>query len=430
VPTNISILWLVSNTFTSIQPSRDDAATSRRSATHHATHTEHGPDPVTAMGKRRTAVVGVAHSDLGKTPHLSVMSQQAIAAKRALAEAGLALSDVDGLFTAGSWSWGTTLSLAEYLGIRPSYLDSSNTGGNSFESHVAHASAAIEAGLIDVALITYGSTARTGGVNMAGDGDIMERQFEIPFGVPSPIGGYALAAQRYFHQYGATSEQLAEVAVSARRWAALNPEAYLRDPITVEDVLASPMIADPLHKLDCCLITDGGGAVVLAAEDRWADVPTRPVVVLGHGESMTHMSIVNNPDITVTGADRSGPAALRMAGVTHADLDVVEVYDSFTITVLLTLESLGFCKPGEGADFVANGRTAPGGEFPMNTNGGGLSFTHPGMYGIFLLIEATRQLRGDYADQGQRQVGDAELALCHGTGGTLSATSTVVLGRS
>jgi acetyl-CoA acetyltransferase len=382
------------------------------------------------MAKRRAAIVGVAHSDLGKTPHLSVMSQQAIAAKKALAEAGLGLQDVDGLFTAASWSWGPTLSLAEYLGITPTYMDSSQVGGSSFETHVAHAVAAIEAGLIDVALITYGSTARTGGANMAGDGDVMERQFEIPFGVPSPIGAYAMAANRHAHQYGTTSEQLAQVAVSAREWAALNPEAYFRDPITIDDVLNSPMICDPLHKLDCCLVTDGGGAVVVVAEDRWKDMATHPIEVLGHGESTTHMTIANSADVTITGAAASGPAAMRMAGVQHSDFDVVELYDSFTITVLLTLESLGFCKPGESGDFVAGGRISPGGEFPMNTNGGGLSFTHPGMYGIFLLIEATRQLRHDYAGEGIRQVPNAQLALVNGTGGMLSSTSTVVLGRS
>jgi acetyl-CoA acetyltransferase len=187
------------------------------------------------------------------------------------------------------------------------------------------------------------------------------------------------------------------------------------------------MICEPLRKLDCCLVTDGGGAVVVAAEDRFPDVATTPVEVLGHGETHTHASIANMPDLTVTGAARSGPAATGMAGVTLDDLDVVEIYDSFTITVLLTLESLGFCKPGEGGDFVTGGRIAPGGEFPMNTNGGGLSYTHPGMYGIFLLIEATRQLRGECGD---RQVPGAELALVHGTGGVLSSASTVVLGRN
>ncbi|WP_163509279.1 acetyl-CoA acetyltransferase [Fodinicola acaciae] len=376
---------------------------------------------------RRAGIVGVAESDLGKTPHLTVLSQQATASVAALAEAGLGFADVDGLFTAGGWSWSPAIALAEYLGIQPKHLDGTNIGGSSFEAHVGHAVAAIEAGLIDVALIAYGSTQRTDRSRNQPRPATLAEQYERPYGLPTPVGAYALAANRYMYEHGVTSEQMAEVAVSARDWAALNPKAYYRDPITVDDVLASEMICEPLHKLDCCLVTDGGGAVVLAAEDRWPDVAARPVVVLGHGETTTHNGIAQMPDLTVTGAARSGPAAMTMAGVSHTDFDVVEIYDSFTITVLLTLESLGFCKPGEAGDFVRAGRTGPGGEFPMNTNGGGLSYTHPGMYGIFLLIEATRQLRGDFA--GARQVTDAELALVHGTGGVLSSTSTVVLGR-
>ncbi|WP_199434632.1 acetyl-CoA acetyltransferase [Qaidamihabitans albus] len=397
--------------------------------------------------RRRAAVVGVAESALGRTPEHTVLTQQATAAGAALAEAGLGRDDVDALFVAGGWSWSPAVVLSEYLGLRPAYLDGTNIGGSSFEAHVGHATAAIEAGLIDVALITYGSTQRSDRSRMAPRPATLTEQFERPFGLPQPVGAYALAATRYLHEYGARPEQLAEVAVSARRWAALNPKAFHREPLTVDDVLASPMICEPLHKLDCCLVTDGGGAIVVAAEDRWADVATRPVVVLGHAETTTHNSITNMPDLTVTGAARSGPAAMGMAGVGHDDLDVLEIYDSFTITVLLTLESLGFCKPGEAGDFVDGGRTAPGGALPMNTNGGGLSYTHPGMYGIFLLIEATRQLRhdyhsGDHGDHGdhddhdtapaggQRQVSGAELALVHGTGGVLSSTSTVVLGRS
>lgn len=380
--------------------------------------------------RRRAAIVGVAESDLGRTPHLTVLSQQAQASRAALAEAGLSPGDVDGLFTAGNWSWAPALTLAEYLGMHPDHLDGTNIGGSSFEAHLGHATAAIEAGLIDVALITYGSTQRSDRARGRPRPATLTEQYEQPFGLPQPVGAYALAAARYLHEYGVTSEELAEVAVSARKWAALNPRAYYRDPITVADVLASPLIAEPLHKLDCCLVTDGGGAVVVAAEDRWQDVATRPVVVRGHAETTTHASISRMADLTVTGAARTGPLALERAGITHADVDLLAVYDSFTITVLLTLESLGFCKPGEGGRFVADGRTAPGGELPMNTNGGGLSYTHPGMYGIFLLIEATRQLRHDYREQPGRQVDGAELALVHGTGGVLSSTSTVVLSRS
>ncbi|MCI2418830.1 acetyl-CoA acetyltransferase [Saccharopolyspora sp. K220] len=380
------------------------------------------------MTRRRAAIVGVAESELGKTPHLTVLSQQAQATKTALAEAGLRRDDVDALFVAGGWSWAPALALAEYLGMRPRYLDSTNIGGSSFEAHLGHAAAAIEAGVIDVAVIAYGSTQRSDRSRNQPRPATLAEQFERPYGLPTPVGAYALAANRYLHEYGATSEQLAEVAVSTREWARLNPKAYYQDPLTIDDVLASPMICEPLHKLDCCLVTDGGGALVVAAEDRWPDLATRPVVVLGHGEATTHNTIANMPDLTVTGAAQSGPAALRMAGVEHADIDVLEIYDSFTITVLLTLESLGFCKPGEAGTFVVGGRTAPGGDLPMNTNGGGLSYTHPGMYGIFLLIEATRQLRHEFAGT-PRQVDGAELALAHGTGGVLSSTSTIVLGR-
>ena len=374
---------------------------------------------------RRAAIVGVAESDVGATPNLTVLSQQALAAQAALHEAGLAKDTVDAVFTAGAWSWAPTMTLAEYLGIQPRYTDSTNIGGSSFEAHAGHAAAAIEAGLIDVALITYGSTQRTSRSRNAPRPAELTAQFELPYGLPMPVGAYALAAMRHMHQYGTTSEDLAEVAVAARQWARLNPRAWYRDPITVEDVLASPMICDPLHKLDCCLVTDGGGAVVIAAEDRWPDVATQPVVILGHGETHTHDRISSMPDLTVTGAAQTGPAAKTRAGVTVDDIDVAEIYDSFTITVLLTLESLGFCKPGEAKDFVAGGRIAPGGEFPMNTSGGGLAYTHPGMYGIFLLIEAVRQLRGDFA--WARQVPDAEIALVHGTGGMLSSAATVVL---
>jgi acetyl-CoA acetyltransferase len=228
------------------------------------------------------------------------------------------------------------------------------------------------------------------------------------------------------HQYGTTSEQLAEIAVATRKWASLNPRAYLRDPITIEDVLASRWVVEPLHLLDCCLVTDGGGAVVVTSVERARALRRPPVWVLGHSEAHTHQGITSMPDLTVTPAVFTGPRALAMAGVRLEDLDVVEIYDSFTITVLLTLESLGFCKPGEGGAFVSGQRTAPGGAFPMNTNGGGLSYCHPGMYGIFLLIEATRQLRGEC---GARQVPDARLALVHGTGGVLSSGATVVLAR-
>jgi len=384
---------------------------------------------------RAAAIVGVGDVELenGKVRDgLSVLQIQAIAAKRALEDAGLTKDDVDGIFVAGLWGLPgvgsfPSVILSEYLGIQPKFSDSTQIGGSAFEAHVGHAAAAIQSGLCEVALILYGSTQRSErSRTLAGRPPVLTAQFETPYGLPSPAGSYAMAAHRHMHQYGTKPEHLAEIAVATRKWAQLNPHATMRDPLTVEDVLNSPMISDPLHLLDCCLVTDGAGALVLVSPERAKDCRKKPVWVLGQGESHSHWSIQAMPDLTVTSAAQSGKTAFEMAGVTHNDIDVVQIYDSFTITVLLTLESLGFCKPGEGGDFVANQRTAPGGDFPMNTNGGGLSYAHPGMYGIFLLIEAVRQLRGECDE---RQVKDAKLALVNGTGGTLSSTSVVILGR-
>jgi acetyl-CoA acetyltransferase len=279
-----------------------------------------------------------------------------------------------------------------------------------------------------VALITYGSTQRSQRSRSLGraGGVRGPEQFERVWGMPAPVGAYALAARRHMHEFGTTQEQLAEVAVATRRWAAMNEKAFMRDPISVEDVLGSPWISEPLHLLDCCLVTDGGGAVVIVSAERARDLPRPPVWILGHGESHTHLTISNMPDLTTTPAVHSGAAAFAMAGLAPGDVDVAEIYDSFTITVLLTLEALGFCGRGESGAFVEGQRTGPGGDFPVNTNGGGLSYCHPGMYGIFTLIEATRQLRGEC---GPRQVPGARVALANGTGGVLSSAATVVLGR-
>lgn len=374
--------------------------------------------------ERVAAIVGVAESDLGKTPGKNVLQLQAQAAKLALEDAGLTKHDVDAIFTAGNWAWAPNLMLAEYLGIQPKYTDSTNIGGSSFEAHVGHAAAGIKAGLFDVALITYGSTNRTKPANSSFQSPLTA-QYEIPYGLPTPVGAYALAATRHMHQYGTTSEQLAEIAVATRKWATLNEKAYMREPIEIADVLNSRFIAEPLHLLDCCLVSDGGGAVIVASNRVASKLKKKPVWILGHGESHSHNTITNMPDLTMTSARESGKAAFEMAGISHHEIDVAEIYDSFTITVLLTLEALGFCQPGEGGAFVSGQRTAPGGDFPMNTNGGGLSYCHPGMYGIFLLIEAVRQLRGEC---NARQVDDAKIALVHGTGGVLSSTSTVILG--
>jgi len=381
------------------------------------------------MGRApKAAIVGVAESDLGRTPDKTVLQLQAQAARAALDDAGLHFQDVEALFCAGNWAWSPNLMLAEYLGIQPKYTDTTNIGGSSFEAHIGHALAGIEAGLFDVALITYGSTQRSDRGRGRGHPSYrLTEQYEGPFGLPTPVGAYALAAMRHMFEYGTTSEQLAEVAVATRKWATLNEKALMRDPITIEDVLNSRMIASPLHLLDCCLVTDGGGAVVVASASRAAHTRKAPIWILGHGESHTHNTISNMPDLaTHRAAIASGQAAFAMAGLTPAEMDVVEIYDSFTITVLLTLEALGFCGRGEGGAFVSGQRTAPGGPFPLNTNGGGLSYCHPGMYGIFLLIEATRQLRGEC---GTRQVEGARLALAHGTGGVLSSAATVILGK-
>jgi acetyl-CoA acetyltransferase len=376
----------------------------------------------------RAAIVGVAESDLGRTPDKTVLQLQLQAARAALDDAGLKFSDVEALFCAGHWAWSPNLMLAEYLGIQPKYTDTTNIGGCSFEAHLGHAMAGIQAGLFEVALITYGSTQRSDRSRNRGNFTFrLTDQFELPFGLPTPVGAYALAAMRHMHEYGTTSEQLAEVAVATRKWASMNEKAYMRDPITIEDVLNSRWIAEPLHLLDCCLVTDGGGAVVVASAERARQLRKPPVWILGHGESHTHNSITNMPDLaTHRAAIESGRAAFAMAGLTPAEIDVTEIYDSFTITVIMTLEALGYCGRGEGGAFVSGQRTAPGGPFPMNTNGGGLSYCHPGMYGIFLLIEATRQLRGEC---GTRQVPNARTALAHGTGGVLSSAATIILGK-
>lgn len=380
------------------------------------------------MPLRQAAIVGVAESDLGRTPDKTVLQLQHQAARTALTDAGLGFDDVDALFCAGGWAWSPNLMLAEYLGIRPKYTDSTNIGGSSFEAHLGHAVAGIEAGLFEVALITYGSTQRSD--RSRGRGGFtykLTEQFEAPFGLPTPVGAYALAATRHMYEYGTTSEQLAEVAVATRKWAAMNEKAMMRDPITIGDVLNSRWVAEPLHLLDCCLVTDGGGAVVVTTAERARDLRHTPIWVLGHGESHTHNTILNMPDLAMhQAAVASGRDAFAMADLTPADIDVAEIYDSFTITVIMTLEALGFCGRGEGGSFVSGQRTAPSGPFPMNTNGGGLSYCHPGMYGIFLLIEATRQLRGEC---GPRQVEGAKIALAHGTGGVLSSGATVILGK-
>jgi acetyl-CoA acetyltransferase len=374
-------------------------------------------------------IVGAAETPLGKVLDQSEFSMVALAAAEALAEAGLGFKDVDALFTNYMGEEGS-VQLGEYLGLQPRYAESSDMGGASFEFFVHHAMAAVATGRCEVALIGYASRQRSRKSRKkaaaALDGSL-SAQFETPYGIHFPIGHYALSAARYMHQYGATPEHLAEVAVAARQWAALNPKAWARDPLTIADVMASPLLADPLRKLDCCLVTDGGGAIVVARKERARDAAKRPVRVLGAGESHVQWHIAQCPDLTVTPGVASGRDAFAMAGIRPADVDVFEPYDNFTHAVLLYLEDLGFCEKGEAGSFVAEGRLRPGGSLPSMTSGGGLSYCHPGALGILLLIEAVRQLRGE---AGARQVADAEIAVAHGTGGlAFSTASTVVLAR-
>ncbi len=379
----------------------------------------------------RVAVAGVYEHPARYTPDKTAYQIHAESARGALADAGLTIADVDGFFTSGVGPIGL-ISLAGHLNLRPCHMDSQSIGGSSFVSHCVHAAAAIAGGLCSVALVTYGSTAASerfaiGTGSLGGLGDAPD-SFEAPFG-PTIVGSYALVAQRHMHEYGTTSEQLAEIAVTTRKHASLNPDAKYRDPITVEDVLASRVISSPLHLLDCCMISDGGGALVLTSVERARDLKKKPVVILGGAEAVRHAGI-GERDLLDVAARQSGPLAFARAGVKHADVDLAMVYDSYTITVLATLEGLGFCKPGEGGAFCAGGRIGLGGALPVNTDGGGLSSNHPGMRGIFLVIEATKQLRGEC---GERQVRDAELACVHGTGGMLGQRHsgvTMILGRA
>ncbi|MFB9180832.1 acetyl-CoA acetyltransferase [Dactylosporangium sucinum] len=374
------------------------------------------------------AIVGVAESDLGVTGR-SILGLQTQAVTRALADAGLRLRDVDGLATTGISRFSAT-QLADYFGIEPRWTDSTYAGGSAYEMMVARAVQAIDAGQADTVVVSFASNQRSArSRSLAGvvESHTPEAQFETPYDPLYPLSYYAMAAQQYLHRFGATREQLAEIAVAARAWALLNPAAfrYGAGPITADDVLNSTMVSSPLTVGDCCLVTDGGGAVVLTSLERAADLARKPVEVLGYGERTTNTSMTAVDDLTVTGAVGSGADALGRAGLTPADIDVVEVYDSFTITVALTIEALGFCGAGEALDWFQGGRIRPGGDFPLNTSGGGLSYCHPGQFGILLLVEAVRQLRGE---AGARQVPGARTALAHGTGGIMSTHATVVLG--
>ncbi len=380
------------------------------------------------------AIVGAWEHPTRKAPDHTPIRLLGESARGALDDAGLTPADIDGLCYVGE-PMGANY-VTEYLNIRPRWFDSTAVGGSSYLSHIMHASNAIQAGHARAVLIAYGSTARSSAAALGSSprapvADPMTVSdadaFDSPYGVIL-AAQYALVARRHMHEYGTTREQLAEIAVACRKHAGMNPNARFREPITVADVIASRPIADPLHMLDCCVITDGGGAVIVASAEVARNCRHKPVRVLGGSEAVAHGQAGHRKLLDVA-ANQSGPAAFAATGLKPADVDLAMIYDSFTITVMTTLEGMGFCKPGEGGAFVQGGTLQLGGKLPINLDGGALSNNHPGRRGLFLAIEATHQLRGN---TGARQVKDARIALCHGTGGYLGGRHsgvTMLLGR-
>ncbi len=378
--------------------------------------------------REEAAIAGVYEHPTREAPDTSTPQLQAEVAEGALADAGLTLDDVDGYCTAGDPR--SLMSMVDYLGLEGvSYVDSTDVGGASYLLHVGHAAAAIAAGKCDVVLITMAGRPRSRSGGGSGRSARPEGPFERAYG-PETTSMYALAARRHMHEYGTTSEQLAEIRVAASQHAQYNEDAMFQDPVTVADVVGSRMIADPLHLLDCCVISDGGGAVVVTSADTAADLDRACVPLLGHGEAIKHHR-AGDIDLTHTGAVESGPDAFAEAGITHDDVDYASIYDSFTITVLETLEDLGFCEKGAGGEFVEGGTLqSPDGELPFNTDGGGLCNNHPANRGgMPKIIETVRQLRGEANEP--VQVPDCETAIAHGTGGSLGSrmsSCTLVMG--
>lgn len=374
------------------------------------------------MKSNTIAVVGAAETtDLGKVPHMSQIQLHADAALNAMADCGLKPSDIDGVATAGH----TPTEIAHYLGITPNWIDGTAVGGCSFMIHVRHACAAINDGMCDTVLITHGESGRSGVGRppRSVPESSLTGQFEMPFGPLGPPTMFTIPVLRYLKDMGVTQEQLAMVAVVQREWAAMNPRATFRDPITVDDVLNSRMIAYPFRLLMCCLVTDGGGALILTRSDRAKDFPTKPVYILGTGESAETPMISQMEDFTSSKAFRvAGPRAIKEAGISHSDVDHLMIYDAFAHLPLYGLEDLGFCERGEAATFISERHSAPGGKLPINTNGGGLSYMHSGMYGMYALQESVRQMRGT----APAQVKDAKISLCHGVGGMFGASGTVI----
>ena len=383
---------------------------------------------MTSRNLPRVAIVGAALSDTGRVDTKSPFELHYQAASRAIADAGLTKDDIDGLGSTGMGLM-APIEIGEYLGLRPTWIDGTGVGGSAWVVLAEHAVAAIQAGHADVIVLVYGSTSRAdlktshrrANLSFGARGPV---QFDAPYG-HALIAKYAMAARRHMHEFGTTIEQLAEISVSTRFNAGLNPDAYYREPLTIDDVQNSPMIADPLTKLHCCIRSDGGGAIVLTSEERAEDLPRAPVYVLGSGETSSHTTMSEWEDFTESPAVRSGALAFQRAGLTPADVDICEIYDAFTPMVLFSLEALGFCAKGEGGPFVEDGKLRVGGALPTNTDGGGLSACHPGMRGMFLMVEAVRQLRGEAGD---RQVPNANVACVNGTGGWFSSAATLLLG--
>ena len=376
-----------------------------------------------AFPRGKTAIVGAATFGMGEAPGFTTTELAAHASLRALAQAGLTLKDVDGLFALLPDEPLSALVFSEYLGTQPRFADNTRAGGSSFEIYASVAALALEAGQCDVALLAYGSNQRSN----AGKLQSVSRPspWETPYKPMRPVSSYAFAAARHMYQYGTTKEQLGAVAIAARQWAQRNPDAFMREPLTMEEYRKSRMVCDPLGVRDCCLVTDGAAAVVMVRADRAKDLCKRPAYVLGAAAESTHYGISQMPDLTVTGVARASQRAFAQAGVKPSDIDVVELYDAFTINTILFLEDMGFCPKGEGGQFVEGGTIAPGGKLPVNTNGGGLSCVHPGMYGLFTMVEATQQIM---QVAGERQVPNVKLAIAQGNGGELSSEAVLVLG--
>ena len=374
------------------------------------------------MRRNQVAIVGAAETtELGVIPNVSQIQLHADAALNALADAGLKLSDIDGIATAVE----TPQQIAHYLGITPTWVDGTSVGGCSFMLHVRHAAAAIEAGLCKTVLITHAESGKSmiGKQPRATPPDSLAGQFESPFGVYGPPSMFPIPVLRYMKTYGITHEQIAMVAVVQREWAAKNPRATMKAPITVEDVLNSRMIAYPFRILQCCLVTDGGGALILTSADRAKDFPNKPVYILGTGESVETPMVSQMETFNSSRAFKvAGPTAFREAGIAHKDVDHLMIYDAFAHLPLFGLGDLGFMPHEETGKFIADGNTRPGGKLPLNTNGGGLSYMHSGMYGMYALQESVRQMRGI----APAQVKDAKISVCHGVGGMFAASGTII----